>query len=560
MSVIDASEIGVSPISSDNPVGNDIRYEPEFEWLQDEIAKLQKPILVSSTGKTNGEQRFRYEKVDWDRVIKVCCDLLSKKSKDLRVMLWLTRALMETEGMDGLVTGLEMVRKSASKYWDSLHPSKPKVRRASFVLLRDLIQGCVQGKGGITKLTFDKEHKKMAQHLLDNVSGLNALIIEKMDDNPVTMDHVTTLIKEQIGLAKKNNPIYESTPEKVNSDSGMSISNNSYNQIEQKTDISEVLAVEGQEIQNKIYDFSNISAKNSYFEDIQSNAILLHEQGRIAYPTDPIPYKWVRMVFWAPLNYPETMAFVPLSGPNHSLIDHFEGLFSERRWEQLFEAVEQQFVSFWFWLDLQRYAIESLEHMGKEYRSVQQAITDELIFLLRRLPHIVTLESQDRIPIASADTQDWLNTTLLVEEDSVEGGSWSGAQSIENESISIIEFEYSGDIDVNLEKAREYLYSARSVREEFYVHLALGKYLVKKREFDLVTHFLKRLEQLMCDHKLESWDPVLAIDALQLRYNCALEQVKGGKGKDNEILKSQMSLLLTRIAVIDPAVAGKLSL
>jgi len=52
---IDYSEIGMKPISDSKPAGDDIRYEPIFEDLSEEIQKLASPTATSA--------------IDWARVI-----------------------------------------------------------------------------------------------------------------------------------------------------------------------------------------------------------------------------------------------------------------------------------------------------------------------------------------------------------------------------------------------------------------------------------------------------------------------------------------------------------
>ncbi len=46
MPEVDFTSLGKTPISSDEPVGIDIKYEPDFEWIQEETDKLSKPVLV----------------------------------------------------------------------------------------------------------------------------------------------------------------------------------------------------------------------------------------------------------------------------------------------------------------------------------------------------------------------------------------------------------------------------------------------------------------------------------------------------------------------------------
>ena len=64
-------ELGNTPISTDLPSGEDVRYEPEYEALQSEIDKLSSPTSQGAT--------------DWDKVVGLATTILAEKSKDLLV-------------------------------------------------------------------------------------------------------------------------------------------------------------------------------------------------------------------------------------------------------------------------------------------------------------------------------------------------------------------------------------------------------------------------------------------------------------------------------------------
>src|SRR5207249_845047 len=55
-------------------------------------------------------------------VIKLTEEALATRSKDLQLAVWLTEALLKTEGFSGLHQGLELIRGLVEKFWDSLYP------------------------------------------------------------------------------------------------------------------------------------------------------------------------------------------------------------------------------------------------------------------------------------------------------------------------------------------------------------------------------------------------------------------------------------------------------
>ena len=64
------ANLGIDPISPSAPAGGPVSYDPQFEQLSAEIAKIG-----SLTGAV----------VDWDAVVQLSRSLLKSKAKDLRI-------------------------------------------------------------------------------------------------------------------------------------------------------------------------------------------------------------------------------------------------------------------------------------------------------------------------------------------------------------------------------------------------------------------------------------------------------------------------------------------
>ena len=58
---------------------------------------------------------------DWDAVSEQAVEILSRRSKDLRVTAWLIEALVRTRGVAGLHFGLQLLRELCQTYWDQIH-------------------------------------------------------------------------------------------------------------------------------------------------------------------------------------------------------------------------------------------------------------------------------------------------------------------------------------------------------------------------------------------------------------------------------------------------------
>ena len=103
----------VAPISEESPGGPDLTYDADFLALE-----------TASQGKSEqqfGDKVIPAEDPEW-RDVRQRAEALLARSKDLRVAVLLARALMRMHQVEGLATGLELLKELLSRYWDTLHP------------------------------------------------------------------------------------------------------------------------------------------------------------------------------------------------------------------------------------------------------------------------------------------------------------------------------------------------------------------------------------------------------------------------------------------------------
>lgn len=108
-----ALNLGTQPIPGSAPAGASARYEPEFEQLQAEVAKLENPA--------GGEVR-------WGEVASLGEKLLSAKSKDLLVASYYGFALVQQRGFAGLADAVAMLDAMCRNFWDGLFPELKRLR------------------------------------------------------------------------------------------------------------------------------------------------------------------------------------------------------------------------------------------------------------------------------------------------------------------------------------------------------------------------------------------------------------------------------------------------
>jgi len=112
MPSLDIDQI-TQPISPEDPSGPNLEYDPAFNEM-----------TLAADGKAEqqiGDSVVEAEPSDWRQVRESAIALLDR-TKDIRVAVCLTRALLSLEGMSGLRDGLVLIRTLITDQWETVHP------------------------------------------------------------------------------------------------------------------------------------------------------------------------------------------------------------------------------------------------------------------------------------------------------------------------------------------------------------------------------------------------------------------------------------------------------
>lgn len=112
MSAFDHESL-LGALSEEEPCGPDLEYDPAFTAL--EQAARGKPEQQV------GDTITPAEEPDWRDVRQRALELCAR-TRDLRVWLILTRALLRTDGLAGFHDGLRLLADGVERHWATLHP------------------------------------------------------------------------------------------------------------------------------------------------------------------------------------------------------------------------------------------------------------------------------------------------------------------------------------------------------------------------------------------------------------------------------------------------------
>jgi len=218
-----AAGVLLAEISAESPCGDDLEYHPDF--LQLEQVVHGKPEVQY------GETTVAATPPDWKVAEALSLDLLSR-SRDLRVAVHLSRALLNRQGFAGFAEGLALVQGLLEQRWDHVYPqldadddNDPTARvntltaltEASGMLLdvRDaaLVSSRAHGVASLRDIEYATGEVPLANGVeAPSLSSIDAVIADAHEDAATThaalLDalhaamRIETVLTEHVGAAR----------------------------------------------------------------------------------------------------------------------------------------------------------------------------------------------------------------------------------------------------------------------------------------------------------------------------------------------------------------------
>jgi type VI secretion system ImpA family protein len=105
----------VAPITTDNPVGANLYYEPIYDQIK-EARREDDPTL------SQGVWQIALKKADWAAVENLSCQALINQTKDLQIASWLAEAWVAMDQLDGMQKGINLIQQLSEAYWVHIYP------------------------------------------------------------------------------------------------------------------------------------------------------------------------------------------------------------------------------------------------------------------------------------------------------------------------------------------------------------------------------------------------------------------------------------------------------
>ena len=105
----------LQPLDGESPCGTDMSFSAEFDTLQ-QMRRSDDPTL------DQGEWVTDLKVADWPGVVRLAEQLMSTRTKDLRLAGWLTEGAAHVKGYGGLADGLALYGALCRQFWPLVHP------------------------------------------------------------------------------------------------------------------------------------------------------------------------------------------------------------------------------------------------------------------------------------------------------------------------------------------------------------------------------------------------------------------------------------------------------
>jgi type VI secretion system protein VasJ len=517
--VTSLTDLGKKIISESAPAGSDVRDDPVFESLQDEIGKLSNPVTSSS--------------LDWAQVATLGADLLGSKGKDILTAAYMTGGLLHTRGLDGLADGLQVMRDLLEMYWETLFPPLQRLRARRNAM--DWLSDRIRSQAEETKWSeLPPQEPELIAGLIASLKAIDAVLSEK-DPEASSMRPILALIegipvKAVIEEAADSADSGNAVPRPAASNAGAGAATGT---AEAQLPLDSAENIE-QACESALGRLSDIAAA----------------QGE-ADATRALAYRLNRIAQWGALEAPPAVrngsSVIP--APLQPVIDVLHKLVAAQADADILRFTEAQLQMQPFWLDLNYAAVQAMQRAGAAYDAARAEVSGETARLIARMPELLEMAFANAMPFADESTRQWLGSL-----GGAEGGSGGNNAAPQNEAIQATLSKartLAVDDDLNGAAACVQQLIARTAApaDRLQLRIQLCAMLFGQRPAANLQAFARAIVADIDRYRLDEWDAALALSGLQTAYR-VLE-----RDDDN---RTEADALLSRMVALDAAAAVKL--
>ncbi len=530
-------ELGQNPISPDKPAGDDAHYEPEFEELQQEIDKLS---IASASG----------ESTDWKKVASLCVTILSDKSKDLLVAVYLATALTKLHGFEGFSVALVFIKDMTENFWETMFPPKRRMRGRMNAITwwQERTETFLKEQHDAPPLPSDQ-----VETAKKNLDALDKALADKYEDAP-SMRGLMTYLNMVPQQEATPEPAPEPTPPPETASQDTQSQPETAPQPKPSTPAQAPAQPAPQPAPQPVAGTKDKQSADSTLSTLLNQLLSVADFYLQNAPTNPLSYRLRRMWAWMPLAAPPPAdnGKTRIPPPESIVKPSLEQLVNAGNLDAALRSAESRVTEHRFWLDISRITATALDSLGAAYRNAYDAVCAETLLLTQRLQGIENLAFSDGTPFADTETRAWLQSLSLGGADGPQSGDGDAESAAVSQAFSdaraLLKDKRHLDAVELMQKGLE---SAASGQGRLLWRMALARVLLLAGKPELAAPLNEQNLSDVTIHGLEIFSPGLALDVLTLTHECC-------KLFDDEKNKSQAQEILARIVRLQPAQAMKI--
>jgi type VI secretion system protein VasJ len=503
--------LGIDPVSTASPGGISVRYDPEFEQLSAEIAKMESVTAAN---------------IDWTLVIQLSTSILKTKSKDYRAAGYLVLALFQTDKFTGLANGIQMFEGLVRNFWETGFPEKIRIRGRIGALewLRDRL-GIA-----LSRDTRSSASDELILELEKSTHGFLSTLNEFFADQTPSFTDFQSAIEARAKEVRSR----ASAAERAKEEEARRAEEVASGEVTQVADAEKVI--------------------DECRQKLSRVALFLYK----AEPTAPLAYCLSRSIAWGwlvsiPTNDSGTTFIPPVPADAIQRC----GTFAENKnWQAIVDEVESDFFDRIFAFDLQRWCVRAMGELGEAYAGPRQAILTELAGLVKRLPEIADLRFNDGSPFADSQTKAWIKSEVTPASSAAASAS-AGTTTVSSESSEPMEATAKAKrllADGKLQEAmglfKEGIAKSSLSKLRFLWRLQLAKLCMEAGKLQLALPQLTSLDEDVRRFSLEEWEPGLSLEVIQQLYMCRQKLAAGLQERPSD-LENQLAQLYQRLCKLD---------
>jgi type VI secretion system protein VasJ len=512
----DRAKAWTASIPGASPAGAPAKFDPEYQAVANEVAKLDMP----SGGAVN-----------WKLVNEKAGAILAAKSKDLVIASCLAHGLHVTGGLAGLTSGCVLLVELMQQFWDTAFPDVKRLRGRA-----NALQWFAEKTTAALAQPPGKVSPEEAEALEAAAVQLANLTREKLQD----LAPAFGAILEVVGRVKEESapppPAPQAPPAPAQPEAPAGAPGAAPAAGGAPAEVAP--PAEGEDL-------------TAYLRATGAALIAAAHRLRTADRADPIAYRVLRTGVWLgvagepPAEGGRT--FVPPPVARDALLEALQG----QRWAELIEGAESAAGEDPLWLDPHRMTWQALGALGPAHEKARAAVVAEVRTFTGRLPGLASLAFSDGSPLADPATRAWLEEAAGA---SAPAGARPAAGGLDEAAAAALarakELFGAGPSAEALHAAREVAAGGRSERERFLLRLEVARLYVASGLQPLALASFQELAREAQERGLDAWEPGLAAEALR-----GLVATARAVGDDPRGGPPDLATSYRRLCRLDPAAA-----